>query len=79
MIFFQWHYQQAGSVRSANESQDYQWSMNSYFARATYDIAENISLLQQAGTMVLQNLVRIISMHSSLLLVQHGVYLKKIL
>ena len=37
--FFQWHYQQAGSVRSANESQDYQWAMNSYFARATYDIA----------------------------------------
>ena len=36
---FQWHYQQAGSVRSANESQDYQWSMNSYFARATYDIS----------------------------------------
>jgi TonB-dependent starch-binding outer membrane protein SusC len=36
--FFQWHYQQAGSVRSANESQDYQWAMNSYFARATYDI-----------------------------------------
>jgi TonB-linked SusC/RagA family outer membrane protein len=36
---FQYHYQQAGSVRSANESQDYQWSMNSYFARATYDIA----------------------------------------
>jgi TonB-linked SusC/RagA family outer membrane protein len=36
---FQWHYQQAGSVRSANESQDYQWTMNSYFARATYDIA----------------------------------------
>jgi len=35
---FQWHYQQAGSVRSANESQDYQWTMNSYFARATYDI-----------------------------------------
>ncbi len=36
---FQYHYQQAGSVRSANESQDYQWSMNSYFARATYDIS----------------------------------------
>lgn len=36
---FQWHYQQAGSVRSANESQDYQWTMNSYFARATYDIS----------------------------------------
>lgn len=36
---FQWHYQQAGSVRTANESQDYQWSMNSYFARATYDIS----------------------------------------
>ncbi|SFP59090.1 SusC/RagA family TonB-linked outer membrane protein [Parafilimonas terrae] len=36
---FQYHYQQAGSVRSSNESQDYQWSMNSYFARATYDIS----------------------------------------
>ncbi len=36
---FQWHYQQAGSVKSANESQDYQWTMNSYFARATYDIS----------------------------------------
>ena len=36
---FQYHYQQAGSVRTSNESQDYQWSMNSYFARATYDIS----------------------------------------
>lgn len=36
---FQWYYQQAGSVRSANESQNYQWAMNSYFARATYNIS----------------------------------------
>jgi TonB-linked SusC/RagA family outer membrane protein len=34
----QWHYQQAGSVRSANESQDDSWSMNSYYARINYDI-----------------------------------------
>lgn len=34
----QWHYQQAGSVRSANESQDDKWSMNSYYARVNYDI-----------------------------------------
>lgn len=36
---FQWDYLQAGSVRSASESQDYQWSMNSYFARVTYNIS----------------------------------------
>ena len=35
---FQWHYLQAGSVKSASESQDYKWSMNSYFARVTYNI-----------------------------------------
>ncbi len=35
---FQYHYQQAGSVRSANESQDYQNTLNSYYARATYNI-----------------------------------------
>ncbi|OJY80952.1 MAG: SusC/RagA family TonB-linked outer membrane protein [Sphingobacteriales bacterium 44-15] len=37
---FQWYYQQAGSVRSANESQNYQWAMNSYFARVTYNISD---------------------------------------
>lgn len=37
---FQWYYQQAGSVRSANESQDYRWAMNSYFARVTYNISD---------------------------------------
>ncbi|HEY4156080.1 MAG TPA: TonB-dependent receptor [Puia sp.] len=36
----QWHYQQAGSVRSANESQDDSWSMNSYYARINYNINE---------------------------------------
>ena len=36
---FQWHYLQAGSVRSALESQDYKWAMNSYFARVTYNIS----------------------------------------
>lgn len=35
---FQWDYLQAGSVRSASESQDYKWAMNSYFARLTYSI-----------------------------------------
>lgn len=37
---FQWHYLQAGSVRSAEESQDYKWAMNSYFARVTYNISD---------------------------------------
>nr|WP_084407180.1 TonB-dependent receptor [Pedobacter panaciterrae] len=35
---FQWHYQQAGSVKSANESQDDQSSLASYYARLTYNI-----------------------------------------
>jgi len=35
---FQWDYLQAGSLRTASESQDYQWAMNSYFARATYNL-----------------------------------------
>ncbi|HWB94398.1 MAG TPA: TonB-dependent receptor [Puia sp.] len=38
--FFQWHYLNAGSVRQADQSQDYQWTMNSYFARVTYNIDE---------------------------------------
>lgn len=45
---FQWHYQQAGSVRSANESQDYRWAMNSYFARVNYNI-NNKYLLTATG------------------------------
>jgi len=36
--FFQWQYLQAGSVRAATESSVYQWAMNSYYARITYDI-----------------------------------------
>jgi len=37
---FQWHYQQAGSVRSANESQDDLSSLASYYGRLTYNIDE---------------------------------------
>lgn len=37
--FFQWHNLGAGSLRSASESEDYRWSMNSYFARVTYNIS----------------------------------------
>ncbi|WP_449440625.1 SusC/RagA family TonB-linked outer membrane protein [Pedobacter steynii] len=37
---FQWHYQQAGSVKSANESQDDQSSLASFYARLTYNIDE---------------------------------------
>jgi TonB-linked SusC/RagA family outer membrane protein len=36
--FFQWHYLQAGSVITQAQSSDYQWSMNSYYARLNYDI-----------------------------------------
>ena len=36
--FFQWHYLQAGSVRTQAQSSDYQWSMNSYYARFNYNI-----------------------------------------
>ncbi len=36
--FFEWHNLNAGSLRSAAESDDYQWAMNSYFARLTYNI-----------------------------------------
>ena len=38
--FFQYQYLAAGSVRQADISQDYQWAMNSYFARVTYNIDE---------------------------------------
>ena len=36
--FFQWDYLQAGSVRSASESQDYRYALNSFYARVTYNI-----------------------------------------
>ncbi len=36
---FQWYYLQAGSVRSASEGQTYQSSLNSYYARVTYNIS----------------------------------------
>ncbi len=36
--FFQWQYLQAGSVRNNSESSVYSWAMNSYYARATYNI-----------------------------------------
>ncbi len=35
---FQWHYQQAGSVKSANESQDDKSSLASFYGRLTYNI-----------------------------------------
>jgi TonB-linked SusC/RagA family outer membrane protein len=37
---FQYHYQQAGSVRTANESQDEYSSLASYYARVTYNLDE---------------------------------------
>ncbi|HZW71475.1 MAG TPA: SusC/RagA family TonB-linked outer membrane protein, partial [Hanamia sp.] len=36
--FFQWHFLQAGSVRTQAQSSDYKWAMNSYYARFTYNI-----------------------------------------
>jgi len=36
--FFQWHNLGAGSVRNDITSSDYKWTMNSYFARVTYNI-----------------------------------------
>ena len=38
--FFQWHNLGSGSVRSSSTSEDYKWTMNSYFARATYNLDE---------------------------------------
>jgi TonB-linked SusC/RagA family outer membrane protein len=38
--FFQWHYQQAGSVKQANESQDEQNQLMSFFGRVTYNLDE---------------------------------------
>nr|MBZ1362440.1 TonB-dependent receptor [Dyadobacter fermentans] len=37
---FQWHTLGSGSVRSSSTSADYKWAMNSYFARATYNLDE---------------------------------------
>ncbi|MDB5147480.1 MAG: SusC/RagA family TonB-linked outer membrane protein, partial [Mucilaginibacter sp.] len=37
---FQYHYEQAGSVRSANETQDEKSSLSSYYARLTYNLDE---------------------------------------
>lgn len=37
---FQWHTLGSGSVRSSSTSSDYKWAMNSYFARATYNLDE---------------------------------------
>jgi TonB-linked SusC/RagA family outer membrane protein len=36
--FFQYNFLAAGSVRSQTQSQTFPWQMNSYFARATYNI-----------------------------------------
>ncbi|MDQ0109933.1 TonB-linked outer membrane protein, SusC/RagA family [Chitinophaga terrae (ex Kim and Jung 2007)] len=38
--FFQWHNLASGSVKQNSESSDYSWSMNSYFARATYNLMD---------------------------------------
>lgn len=38
--FFRWYYLNAGSVRSNTGSLNYKWTMNSYFARVTYNINE---------------------------------------
>ncbi|WP_419701022.1 SusC/RagA family TonB-linked outer membrane protein [Mucilaginibacter sp. NFX135] len=38
--FFQYHYQQAGSVKSANESQDEKNSLESFYGRISYNIDE---------------------------------------
>lgn len=38
--FFQWHNLGSGSVKSSTTSEDYKWTMNSYFARATYNLDE---------------------------------------
>ena len=38
--FFQYQYLGAGSVRATTESSAYQWAMNSYYGRITYNINE---------------------------------------
>lgn len=42
--FFQWDYLQAGSVKSSTQSQDYKWTMNSYYGRFTYNIDDKYLL-----------------------------------
>lgn len=37
---FQWHYLQAGTLRSQSQSQDYKNTLNSYYARVTYNISD---------------------------------------
>ncbi|GAB3776906.1 TonB-dependent receptor [Spirosoma horti] len=37
---FQWHALGSGAVRSSSTSSDYKWTMNSYFARLTYNLNE---------------------------------------
>ena len=37
---FAWHTLGSGSVRQSSTSSDYKWAMNSYFARATYNLDE---------------------------------------
>ena len=37
---FQWHTLGSGSVRSSSTSSDYQWAMNSYYARLSYNLNE---------------------------------------
>ncbi|RFS20494.1 TonB-dependent receptor [Chitinophaga silvatica] len=38
--FFQWNNLAGGTVKQTSESSDYSWSMNSYFARATYNLMD---------------------------------------
>lgn len=38
--FFQWHALGAGSVKQTSTSSDYQWAMNSYYARLSYNLNE---------------------------------------
>lgn len=37
---FQWHYLQAGTLRSQSQTQDYKNTLNSYYARITYNISD---------------------------------------
>lgn len=37
---FQWHTLGSGSVKSSSTSSDYQWAMNSYYARLSYNLNE---------------------------------------
>lgn len=42
--FFAYHALGAGTVRSSSTSSDYQWSLNSYYARLTYNLDEKYLL-----------------------------------